>query len=100
MRHISALFVCVILLFPIVYAQDSNNLKTQGIRIISRQIPLNTSNAEPVNIRMRWCMGTQLNNEPLFIIDGIVAEKFEFKNINPDNIESICILKDEVATAL
>jgi len=100
MRHISTLFVCVILLFPIVYAQDSNNLTTQGIRIIGRQIPLNTSNAEPVNIRMRWCMGTQLNDEPLLIIDGILAEKFELGNINPDNIESIWVLKGHTATAL
>ena len=99
MRYTSTL-VCLVLLFSTVSAQDSNNLKIQGLKIIGRQPPLNTSNAEPVNIRMRWCMGTQLNNEPLLIIDGIVAEKFELKNINPDNIESICILKDQRATAL
>ena len=100
MRHISTLFFCLILLLSAVCAQDSSNLKDRALKILDRQqLPFTTSNTEPVTIRMR-CMGTQLNNEPLLIIDGIVADKFELGNINPDNIESICILKDQMATTL
>jgi TonB-dependent SusC/RagA subfamily outer membrane receptor len=41
-----------------------------------------------------------LNPDPLLIIDGIVAEKSRFKNIDPDNIDSIWILKGHAAAAL
>jgi TonB-dependent SusC/RagA subfamily outer membrane receptor len=100
MRHISTLFFCLFLLFSAAYAQDSSNLKIQGLKILSRQQPpLTTSNTEPVVIRLR-CGYSNLNTEPLIIIDGVVAEKFERRNINPDDIESISILKGPTATAL
>ncbi len=99
MRHISTLLLCQILLFSTAYTQDSSNLKIQGLKILSRQFPLTTSNTEPVVIRIR-CLSSNLNPDPLLIIDGIVAEKFDLRNINPDDIESIWILKDHTATAL
>jgi TonB-dependent SusC/RagA subfamily outer membrane receptor len=100
MRQISTLFFCLILLFTTANAQDSSNLKIQGLKILGRQqLPLTTSNTEPVIIRIT-CLSSNLNPDPLLFIDGIVAEKFDFKNIDPDNIESIWILKDQKATAL
>ena len=39
------------------------------------------------------------NNEPLFILDGKPIDSKEFKNINPESIESITVLKDSGATA-
>ena len=99
MRHISTLLFCLVLLLSTVCAQDSSNLKSRGLKIINRQqLPFTTSNTEPVTLRLR-CMVSNLN-EPLLIIDGILAEKFELGNINPDNIESIWVLKDHAATAL
>jgi TonB-dependent SusC/RagA subfamily outer membrane receptor len=99
MRHISTLSFILILLFSTVYAQDSSNLKSQGLKILNRQLPPTTPTTEPVVIRIR-CLGSNLSPDPLLIIDGIVAEKFDLRNINPDNIESISILKGSTATAL
>ena len=99
MRHISTLSFSLILLFSTVYAQDSSNLKSQGLKILNRQLPPTAPTTEPVVIRIR-CLGSNLSPDPLLIIDGIVAEKFDLRNINPDDIESIWILKDHTATAL
>jgi len=99
MRHISTLFFCLILLFSTSYCQDSSNLKMQGLKILSGQLPLTTSNPGPVIIRLR-CGGSGLNPDPLLIIDGVVAEKFDLRNISSDDIENISILKGSTATAL
>lgn len=94
MRQISTLFFCLILLFSTVNAQDSSNSNIQGLKI-----PGSTSNTEPVIIKLR-CGYSNSYTEPLIVIDGLVAEKFELKNIEPDDIESIWVLKDHTATAL
>ena len=100
MRHISTLFFCLVLLFSTVCAQEPSSLKDRGLKILNRQqLPFTISNTEPVTFRIR-CLASNLNDEPLLIIDGILAEKFELGNINPDNIESIWVLKGHTATAL
>jgi hypothetical protein len=98
MRLISTLFACLILLLSTLYAQDSNDLKIPGLKILNRLVPLTTSSCENV-IRIR-CMATPLNDKPLFVIDGMIADELVLKNINPDSIENIRILKDHAATAL
>ena len=88
MRHISTLLVCLVLLFSTAYAQDSSDLKIPGLKILSGQLPRTTPNTEPVIIRLR-CGVSNFKSEPLIVIDGIVAEEFGLKNIEPNDIESI-----------
>ena len=57
----------------------------------------NTPGGEPT-IRIRG-FGTINNNDPLYIIDG-VPTKGGLNNINPNNIESIQILKDASAASI
>jgi len=40
------------------------------------------------------------NIEPLFVIDGIPANQVNFRSINPNDIESISVLKDAAATSV
>ncbi len=40
------------------------------------------------------------NNEPLFIIDGTPVDEDNFRSLNPNEIESISVLKDAGATAI
>ena len=98
MRQISTLFVCVISFLSTVYAQDPGNLKIPGLEVLKRSLPLTTSNGETV-IR-RKCNATLSNDKPLLVIDGIIAEKFDLKNIDPNDIECISILKNGEATTL
>ncbi len=38
--------------------------------------------------------------EPLYVIDGVVRSSVDFRNLSPDDIESMSILKDASATAV
>lgn len=38
--------------------------------------------------------------DPLYVIDGIITTDWEFKTLNPDDIESISILKDAASLAV
>lgn len=46
------------------------------------------------------CGGTLSYTEPLLVVDGVVADKDELKNISPDDIQSITILNDKTASAI
>lgn len=51
-----------------------------------------------VRIRIRGANSITGGNDPLYVVDGFVGA--EFFSINPDDIESINVLKDASATAL
>lgn len=52
---------------------------------------------DPIDIRIRG-VGTIGNNSPLFIVDGVPSTNFSF--INPQDIESMTVLKDAAAAAI
>jgi TonB-dependent SusC/RagA subfamily outer membrane receptor len=52
-----------------------------------------------VTIRIR-CGATKYSPEPLYVLDGIPQELSTLKDINPNDIESITILKDADARAI
>jgi len=52
-----------------------------------------------VDFRIRGAASFYLDNQPLFVIDGLPITG-SINNINPDEIESFTILKDASATAL
>jgi TonB-dependent SusC/RagA subfamily outer membrane receptor len=50
-------------------------------------------------IRIR-SQGTFNNAAPLFVIDGIVSDKFAFDGLSPNEVESVTILKDAASAAI
>ena len=52
-----------------------------------------------VDFRIRGAASFYLNNQPLFVIDGLPITG-SINNINPDEIETFTVLKDASATAL
>lgn len=58
-----------------------------GVTIISRP-----RQAPSINFRGRGNLGT---SEPLYVIDGAIADATFFSNLDPNSIESISFLKDE-----
>ncbi len=55
----------------------------------------------PASIRIRGGNSIQGDNEPLFVIDGIiVGQNFNLNNINTNDIESLEILKDATALSI
>ena len=51
-------------------------------------------------IRIRGSNSISTNNDPLFVVDGIVGVGNVLSNLNPDDIVSTDILKDASATAI
>lgn len=56
-------------------------------------------NSESTNFNIRGISSLN-NNSPLFVIDGLVADNGTFNNLNPNDIESISILKDAGTAAI
>lgn len=54
---------------------------------------------QTVRIRLR-CFSTQSYSEPLYVIDGVSQELSSLRNINPNDIASIDILRDADAVAI
>src|SRR5688500_10998535 len=78
------------------------SLKISGqITINSIATPFNLqTDTSDVKIRIRYLPTTQVSSEPLFIIDGVPAKPEGLRNLNPDSIESISVLKSSKSIAL
>lgn len=63
-----------------------------GVTIISRP-----GSAPTINFRGRGNLGT---SEPLYVIDGAIADVTFFSNLDPNSIESISFLKDAASSSI
>jgi len=70
--------------------------KASGVQIIQN----NATPGAALSIRIRGTNSLNANSEPLYVIDGFpMADEVGF-SVNPDDIESISILKDASSTAI
>jgi TonB-linked SusC/RagA family outer membrane protein len=51
------------------------------------------------SIKVR-AQGTFNNSDPLYVIDGVVSDKFAFDGLSPNEVESISVLKDGASAAI
>ncbi|MGQ8338232.1 TonB-dependent receptor [Sunxiuqinia sp. A32] len=71
--------------------------KVAGVKIIERS---GAPGSEPM-IRIRGTNSINAaTNEPLFVVDGVVGVKNALRILNPNEIESMDVLKDASATAI
>lgn len=68
----------------------------QGVQGVYVNQPGGQPGADNATIRIRG-MGTLNNNDPLVLVDGV---EFPLEAINPNDIESISILKDAASSAI
>lgn len=64
---------------------------------------ITTGNGQPggdSTINLRGVSSLSGNTEPLFIIDGVPVDEDNFRSLNPNDIESLSVLKDAGATAI
>ena len=52
------------------------------------------------SIRVRGTRSIEASNEPLIVVDGVMDAVMDLNEINPDDIESMSILKDASSTAI
>jgi len=78
---------------------NSNVLRSLQGRIPGLNITTDGSPANNATIRIRG-ESTLGNNAPLFVIDGVPSKTDAFQQLNPNEIESIQVLKDASASSI
>ena len=79
---------------PVFRVEEALRGKAAGVQITKQ----NTAPGAGIKIRIRGANSVNGNNEPLYVIDGFLGG--DFASLNPNDIESINILKDASATAI
>lgn len=83
-----------------------NRPNASVVQTLSGQVAgldINTTSGQPganSTVRLRGVNSINGNVEPLFIIDGTPVDEDNFRSLNPQDIESISVLKDAGATAI
>jgi TonB-linked SusC/RagA family outer membrane protein len=83
-----------------------NRPNANVIQTLSGQVAgldISTSSGQPgaaPTVRLRGVNSINGNTSPLFVIDGTPVDEDNFRSINPQDIESIDVLKDAGATAI
>ncbi|HEA20004.1 MAG TPA: SusC/RagA family TonB-linked outer membrane protein, partial [Pricia antarctica] len=77
---------------PVTNAEQALQGRAAGVTITNSSSP-----GSSPNVRIRG-LGTVGNNEPLYVIDGVITGGLS--GINPSDIESVSVLKDASTTAI
>jgi len=80
---------------PVKDALQAMQGTTAGVDITSNQRP-----GEVGSIKIRGVRSINADQNPLYVVDGMVYQSGGIENINPSDIESVDILKDASATAI
>src|SRR5699024_234186 len=80
---------------PVANALEAMQGKAAGVDITSNERP-----GEMGSIRIRGNRSISAGNAPLYVVDGIPLASGGIEALNPNDIESIDILKDASATAI
>ncbi|HVG13976.1 MAG TPA: TonB-dependent receptor, partial [Chitinophagaceae bacterium] len=81
--------------YPVTDAMMGLQGKTTGVRVIQNS----GAPGAPVTVRVRGANSLLGSNEPLYVVDGFPLT-YNPNSINPNDIESIEVLKDASATAI
>lgn len=71
--------------------------KVSGVEIVRQQAG---RPGAPVQVRIRGINSINSSADPLYVVDGIVGISDPLTNLNPNDIESIDVLKDASASAI
>ncbi len=79
---------------PITRVESTLSGRTAGVQVKSNS----GAPGGNLSIRIRGANSIKGNNQPLVVIDGVIGANFQL--VNPNDIESIQILKDASSTAI
>ncbi|QGY43473.1 SusC/RagA family TonB-linked outer membrane protein [Maribellus comscasis] len=82
---------------PVVNVGQALQNKVAGVQVIRQAA--GDPGGRP-QIRIRGTNSINSSNDPLFVVDGIVGVLNALQNLDPEDIESMDILKDASATAI
>lgn len=79
---------------PIVRPEQALQGRVSGVNVVGNGTP-----GQNPTVRIRG-LGSVLNSDPLFVIDGIPVGQGGLNDVHPDNIKDITVLKDAASTAI
>ena len=79
---------------PVPSAEQALQGRVAGINISGSGAP-----GRPANIRIRG-IGSTRNSDPLVVIDGVPVGQGRLRDVHPNNIGSISVLKDAASSAI
>lgn len=79
---------------PVMRIEDALRGKASGVQITQT----NGAPGSNMRIRIRGTNSVNGNNDPLYVVDGFLGA--DYSMLNPNDIESITILKDASATSM
>lgn len=79
---------------PVTTVSDALQGRVAGVNVVSDGVP-----GGSVKIRIRGSNSINKSNDPLYVVDGMVRES-GLEGINPEDIQSMQILKDASSTAI
>jgi TonB-linked SusC/RagA family outer membrane protein len=82
---------------PVSSIEQSLAGRVAGLNVSSSQ---GQPGEEGINIRIRGVGSITQDASPLYVIDGFATENFDLSMLNPDDVESINVLKDASGTAI
>ncbi|RNC87105.1 MAG: DUF2135 domain-containing protein [Winogradskyella sp.] len=90
-----------------VSSENIENRPNAGfVQTLSGQVPglnITTAIGQPAGnslVQLRGVGSISGNTEPLFVVDGVPLSENDIRNLEPQNIEKISVLKDAGATAI
>lgn len=87
----------------IAYQPNSNNGFVQSLQGQTPGLNITSAKGQPgknTSVVIRGVGSITGNSEPLYIIDGIPTDANNFRNLIPDDIKSVNVLKDASATSV
>ena len=69
-------------------------------RVAGLQIPVAANPMEGTTVKIRGMRSLTNALDPLVVLNGVPMEEFRLNALNPDDIESVTVLKDAAATAI
>jgi TonB-dependent SusC/RagA subfamily outer membrane receptor len=76
----------------------------QSIQGEAAGLSINSSSGSPgsskIDVVIRGVSSISTQNSPLYVIDGMISNSTQFRNLNPNEINSISVLKDAAATSI
>lgn len=67
-------------------------------------LTVNSTSGSPgsskIDMIIRGVGSINASTEPLYVVDGMISNSVQFRNLNPNDIDAVSILKDAAATAI
>ena len=67
-------------------------------------ISINAGSGSPgsgkINVTIRGVGSINASTDPLYVIDGLISSSNEYRNLNPNDIETLSVLRDAQATSI